>query len=298
MQNQYFHGDRKHYPYFEGWYLKHQIEGKTIAFIPAVHGDENGKWSASLQILLNDGANAGSWYLTWPIEECKIEKNRFWVQLGENIFSEKGISVDIENEELSVHGKIAYSGFQTIRGDIMGFFRFLPFMQCRHGIISMYHSLKGNLNINGKNIIFTNGRGYIETDRGQSFPRDYLWTQCGFGNRNSIMVSAADVPILGRSFRGCICAIHYNMRPYRLGTYYGARIPEYEDGRITLKEGRKLLKVTRLDEHPFKLRAPALGSMERMIKESPVCRVRYEFWVGKKKLFDIISGQASFEQVL
>ncbi|CUX38800.1 tocopherol cyclase family protein [Clostridium sp. C105KSO13] len=298
MQTRYFHGDKKHSPYFEGWYLKHQIEEKTIAFIPAVHADKNGKWSASLQVLLSDGKNDGAWYLPWPTKECKVERNKFRVQLGENIFSEKGISIDIENEKLSVHGKVAYSGFQKIRGDIMGFFRFLPLMQCSHGVISMCHSLKGNLKINGEIIKFTGGKGYIETDWGRSFPRDYLWTQCWFGDKNSIMVSAADVPIMRKSFRGCICAIHYNRKEYRLGTYYGARIPVYGDGRIALKEGRKLLKVTRLDEHPFKLRAPALGSMERMIKESPICRVRYEFWVGKKKLIDIISGQASYEQVL
>lgn len=300
MKSEYFHGVDRRYPYFEGWYLKHQNRGKTIAFIPAVHADKKGQWSASLQVVVSDGVNDGSWYFTWPIEACKISKNRFRVKIGENLFSEKGISVDIKTEKLTIKGKIGYSGFQKVKGDVMGFFRFLPFLQCNHGVLSMTHRLEGNLNVNGKTIEFTDGNGYAETDWGQSFPKHYLWTQCGFGmkGRNSIMVAAADIPILGTSFRGCICAIHYEGQEYRMGTYYGARILEYRDGCVALRQGNMMLKVKRLKERTFKLRGPEKGNMERIIKESPVCRVQYQFRTGKKQVFNLLSGQASFEQVL
>lgn len=32
-----FHGKYKTHPFFEGWYLKHQGNGTTIAFIPSFH---------------------------------------------------------------------------------------------------------------------------------------------------------------------------------------------------------------------------------------------------------------------
>ena len=48
MKEKYFHGTGKKGPYFEGWYLKHQNKGKTIAFIPAVHADKEGNWTASI----------------------------------------------------------------------------------------------------------------------------------------------------------------------------------------------------------------------------------------------------------
>lgn len=302
MKEKYFHGVGKKGPYFEGWYLKHQNQGKTIAFIPAVHADKNGNWTASIQVVLDHGA----WNFTYPIEMCMIRDNEFEVSIGDNLFTEKGISVSIHTDELSVEGKIAYSGFHKIRGDIMGPFRFFPFMQCSHGVISMAHNLKGALTVNGKKMDLTGGRGYIETDRGDSFPETYLWTQCGFGGgkdadgnkrkMNSIMASVADIPFLGIHFRGCICAVHYQGREYRMGTYSGARITEYREGAVTIKQGRLLLKATKLGEKSYGLRAPYEGSMDRIIKESPACSMEYQLWKGKKQIFRLISEQASYEQ--
>ncbi len=299
MKNKYFHGIGKRYPFFEGWYLKHQTKTQTIAFIPAVHADKKGKWDVSLQVVLSGTKNDGAWYFTWPIEECSIASDKFQVRCGKNLFSEKGIAIHIENDSVSIIGKISYSPFQQIKGNIMGFFGWFKFLQCNHGVISMSHELKGNLIINGEDVEFSGGRGYIETDWGVSFPKQYIWSQCGFGEtfKNSIMISAADIPLFGRSFRGCICAIHFDGKEYRMGTYYGARILEYKNGSILIRQGNMRLKVTRLDEQAFHLRAPVNGSMRRLIKESPVCRVKYQFCRGKEEVFNIISGRASFEQV-
>ncbi|MGC4019818.1 MAG: tocopherol cyclase family protein [Muricomes sp.] len=300
MKKKHFHGEKKKHSYFEGWYLKHQIMGKTIAFIPAVHGDEKGQWSASLQVAVSDGVNDGSWYFTWPMESCEIAKDRFWVKIGANIFSEKGISVNIKTETLTIEGKIAYSNFRKIKGNIMGFFQLLPFMQCNHSVLSMTHRLKGSLTVNDEVIEFTGGNGYVEKDWGQSFPKDYLWTQCGFGmkGKNSIMAAAAHIPIMGTSFRGCICAVHYEGKEYRMGTYYGAKILQYEDGGMVLRQGNKVLRIKRLGERALNLRAPSMGAMERTIKESPICKVQYQFYRGKEQVFNLISERASFEQVI
>lgn len=293
MKEQYFHGIGRCYPYFEGWYLKHQNMGKTIAFIPALHADKKGGWTASIQVVTDDGA----WYFTYPAESCNISRKRFCVKIGENIFSEKGIRIKINDSRVKVEGQLMYSKFRKIKGDIMGFFRWIPFLQCHHGVISMAHDLTGSLMINGERVVFTGGRGYIETDWGTSFPKAYLWTQCGFGmkEKNSIMASVADVPVLGCSLQGCICAIHYQGREYRLGTYYGARAKDCEDGTVTLTQGKMRVKITRLSENALGLHAPQRGAMDRMIKESPACLVRYQFWRGKKLIFDVTSDRASYE---
>ena len=142
----------------------------------------------------------------------------------------------------------------------------------------------------------TGGRGYIETDKGRSFPKTYLWTQCGFGRRSSVMLSVADIPFLGTHFQGCICAVHCGGREYRMATYLGVRIEEYGDGKVTIRQGKMRLRVRRLEEASHDLKAPKCGVMSRTIRESPSCRVRYEFWLGGSLIFDIISEQASFEQ--
>lgn len=72
MQKQYFHGVGKTYPFFEGWYLKHQLLEKTFVFIPAVHADQKGKWSASLQVIVSDGRHDKAWYFPWSIKELSL----------------------------------------------------------------------------------------------------------------------------------------------------------------------------------------------------------------------------------
>ena len=76
------------FPYFEGWYLKHQNRDDTIAFIPAVHADQNGQWTVSLQIVTEEG----SWYFTYPKEACRV-RYEFW--LGD------GLVFDIISEQAS-----------------------------------------------------------------------------------------------------------------------------------------------------------------------------------------------------
>lgn len=280
------------FPYFEGWYLKHQKDGKTIAFIPAVHADKNGHWSVSLQVVTEEKV----WYLTFPKEVCKIRREPLYIRIGNTIFSEKGVHLDIRGDGLRVKGDIRYSAFEGISYDIMGFFKYIPFLQCSHGVVSMQHCLRGQAAINGNRLCMTGGRGYVETDRGRSFPEKYIWTQSFLGKDGSIMLSVADIPLLGFHFTGCICVIHYGGLEYRMATYLGVRIEKYEDGCVIIRQGKLRLKVQCLKEASFGLRAPEKGVMKRMIKESPSCPVRYQFFKGREQIFDLVSKEASFEQ--
>ncbi|MFR6272263.1 MAG: hypothetical protein ACLUL2_01790 [Blautia sp.] len=75
------------FPYFEGWYLKHQNRDDTIAFIPAVHADQNGQWTVSLQIVTEEG----SWYFTYPkVGLPAVSRKPFAVSDLDEIFSRKG----------------------------------------------------------------------------------------------------------------------------------------------------------------------------------------------------------------
>lgn len=293
--SQYFHGKRKKFPYFEGWYLKHQFQGKTIAFIPAIHADVNGRWSASLQVIMDQGA----WNFQYPIEQCKIGRKHFYIRIGENSFSEEGAWIHVESKDLSVKGCVQYSAFHGLKNDIMGPFRFFSNLQCNHGVLSMKHKLTGSFTVNGKKMDMTGGTGYVETDWGYSFPSKYLWTQCHFQHfgENSIMLSVADVPLFKKSIQGCICAILYRGREYRMATYLGVRVIKCEKDEVILKQGKMVLKVTKLGEHSFGLWAPEKGDMSRIIRESPSCKVRYHLWKKGRTVFDVICSYASFEVV-
>lgn len=290
----FFHGAGRTGPYFEGWYLKHQNkDGQALALIPAFHIDRAGRRSASLQVL----SNGGSWWLEYPDAQFQASPKQFQVRIGRSRFSGQGAALDIEQEGLSLHGTLSYGPFAALRSDIMGPFRLFAGMQCSHGVVSMGHSLKGALELNGEWIDFSDGIGYIETDRGRSFPDAYLWSQCVWDGpeSGSLMLAAASVPFLRGSFTGCICAVFYHGREYRLATYRGARIEKWSSSGAVIRQGSCRLEAEVLNARGQALRAPAEGSMERTVHESLCADVRYCFWRGGALLFQHTDRCAAFE---
>jgi hypothetical protein len=169
--------------YFEGWYFKHQKDGNIIIVIPgiAIAGDSedmirNPKYKkyAFIQIIINEKF----YCIKYPITECIIAKKQQLLKIGDNIFCRKGIQICIHRSDLELTGTVKYRNLTPIRYPIMGIFRFLPFMECHHEILSMHHYLQGNFMKDGKKISLNRGIGYIEKDWGCSFPKTYQWLQC------------------------------------------------------------------------------------------------------------------------
>ena len=157
--------------------------------------------------------------------------------------------------------------------------------------------MDGALNLNGEILNFSDGTGYIETDRGRSFPSSYLWTQCVWGGpeNGSLMLAIATIPLPVGSFTGCICAIICRGQEYRLPTYQGVKIEEWSPNGAIIRQGKYRLAVELLEDQSQSLRAPVEGSMKRTIHESLCAAVRYCFWSGKEILFQHIDRYASFE---
>lgn len=290
----FFHSAYPAEPYFEGWYLKHQNQrGQMLALIPAFHTGGAGRRAASLQII----SNSGAWWLEYPETQFQAAQRQFQIQIGDSSFSSQGICLHIERNGLSLHGTLRYGPFTVLRSDIMGPFRFFAGMQCSHGVISMGHALRGALYLNGEQIDFSDGIGYIETDRGRSFPSAYLWTQCVWDGpeRGGLMLAAATVPLPVGSFTGCVCSVFYRGREYRLATYRGVKIEKWSSSGAVIRQGKYRLEAEVLREQGQALRAPVEGLMERTIHESLCAEMRYRFWCGKDLLFQRTDRNASFE---
>ena len=290
----FFCGTNRTGPYFEGWYFKHQNpQGQTLALIPAFHIDRDGRRTASLQVISKDQA----WWLEYPEAQLKISRHPFQVQIGQSCFGSQGIDLYIQQDNLSLYGSLRYGPFTALRSDIMGPFRFFAGMQCAHGVISMGHSLSGTLELNGERLDFSDGIGYIETDRGRSFPNRYLWTQCVWDGteRGSLMLAIATIPLPVGGFTGCICSVLYRGREYRLATYRGTKIDKWSPYGAVIRQGRYCLEVELLNERWQPLRAPVEGRMERTIHESLCAEVRYRFWHRDHLLFQHTDSNASFE---
>ena len=289
-----YHGSNRKGPYFEGWYLKFQTrDGKALALIPAVHIDQRGNRSASLQVLTREQ----SWWLEYPEGQFQASRDQLGVKLGKNYFTRSRIDLNVERDGLSLHGTILCGPFTPLESDIMGPFRFLPGMECSHGVVSMAHTLEGSAKCNGTTLDFTGGLGYIETDRGRSFPSAYLWTQCTWQTTqpNSLMLSIATIPTPLGQFTGCICALYHNGRHYRLATYRGARVERWSGNGAVIRQGNYRFSAELLEGQGQPLHAPVTGQMSRTIHEHLCSGMRYRFWQDQELIFEHTDPCASFE---
>ncbi len=275
--------------YFCGWYFKCQSERKTLAIIPAEHRSRNAA-SCSLQLITDEGA----WNIPFPHEQFHRQRGGFEILLGDNRFDSSGMELCVRTPALSATGAVRFGPLHPIKYDIMGPFRYIPFMECRHSVQSMQHRVTGEICINGVRYCFQNGIGYIEGDRGYSFPREYLWTQCFF-EEGSLMLSVADIPFGGFYFTGIIGVIRWRGKETRLATYLGARAVKIDRGEVVIRQGNKTLTVKLIEKHTHPLLAPVGGSMSRTIHESAACRAAYQLEKNGHTVFSFESAMASFE---
>ena len=283
--------------FFEGWYFKHQKGEQNVAFIPGVSVGRKGERKAFLQII----TGSQSYNVDYPFSEFKVSRRPYLrVELANNLFSMDQVRVDIDEDTVKCVADIRYRNVTPVRYDVMGPFKFVPFMECRHGVLSLKHDVGGFCEVNDKRIELNGGVGYVEKDWGSSFPSEYTWIQCNdFGERDcSVMASVADIPFMGTNFRGCICCVYVDGREHRLATYNGVKVMRCDESAIVLRRGNDVLEIETCGGDFKDLFAPVKGSMTRTIKEAISCRARFVFSHANEVLFDLESEHASFEHVL
>lgn len=274
---------------FCGWYFRAQSDAQTLALIPALHTTQ-GERTGSLQIISDDGSRM----IAFTGANLWVDKKRPRALLGQNLFSARGIRLAEKRADITLCGTLRFGRLSPIGYDIMGPFCYVPMMECRHSVISMRHAVDGRIWLDGKEYRFQNARGYIEGDRGCSFPRRYAWTQCFFEN-GSLMLSVADIPMGGICFTGIIGVIRFGGKEYRLATYLGARAVTIGGGRLEISQGDLSFTAALLEKNSFVLKAPKVGDMSRSIRESLTCRAAYRFCIGGRTVLDFETERAAFE---
>jgi len=273
-----FQGNLKMKNYFEGWYFKHVSKDlkNVYSFIPGVSLSRD---DPHVFIQMINGITGGSEYIRYPLNEFKWDKKRFYIKVGTSVFTEKNIEVKFEKENLKVEGQLTYNNIvkypkSLFSPGIMGWYSFVPYMECKHGIVSVNHDLTGSITVNDDLIDFNGGKGYIEKDWGTSFPEAWIWIQANnFNDRDtSFSFSIAKIPWLGKYFTGFIAFLYYNKKFFLFSTYNNSIITELshkgESIDITMKNNSAKLKV-RASKNTFgELRAPVSGDLSRRIKES------------------------------
>ena len=276
--------------YFYGWYFRCQGKEGSIAVIPAVHLSAE-KRSCSIQVITQQE----SLYREFPISRFRIDRKREVMQIGENLFSGKGIRLSFETETAGqVSGILRFGEFAEPGYDIMGPFAFLPGMECRHAVYSMKHTVNGVLRVGQQKLSFQNADGYMEGDSGTSFPDRYIWTQHFFPG-GSLMLAAATIPLGGMRFTGTVGFILSGSREYRFGTYLGASVRKTGDRELLVRQGRSRLSVRFLESGGNVLKAPDGGKMTRRVRENIACGAEYTWTYGKQVLMHIVTDRAAAE---
>ncbi len=277
MRPETYHGAGRKPPFFEGWYFKlvSADEQHKIAIIPGVIFGEDEH--AFIQLL--DGVAASAMYFTLPVQAFEAQDEPFLVSVGHSQFSLRSIQLNVSNQHGSIQGKIEFDGVQgwpvtlTSPG-VMGWYGWIPGMECYHGVLGFDHGLRGSLTVNGREIDFTGGRGYIEKDWGQSFPAAWVWMQSNHFGRPGLCLSAsvAIIPWRGAAFPGFIIGFWMDGILYRFASYTGAKIDSLKVDdtavRWTVSDSRYTLQMTASRAETGLLKGPTKLEMGKRVAES------------------------------
>ncbi len=300
-----YHGFNRKPPFFEGWYYKlvSADQRHKLAVIPGVilGQDEH----AFVQVL--DSAQETAGYLKFPAADFRASDQRFSIEIGENRFDDRHLHLALNHPHWQLTGDVHLGPLDPwpvtwSSPGIMGWYAWVPRMECYHGVLSFSHSLQGTLTLNGKVMDFTGGRGYIEKDWGQSFPSAWIWCQSNhFANPSACLTaSVAVIPWVGRAFRGFIVGLMLDGKLHRFATYSGARIEslaifdDHVDWVLRNRHSRLILKACRVQGGL--LRGPTRLDMGQRVLETlnATVHVRLETLQGQV-LFDEVGAHTGLE---
>ena len=280
LHPEWYHGDGVQPPFFEGWYYKMvSADGRErLAVIPGLYRSRDAAEShAFIQVL--DGRHGRSWYHRYPLEEFHADRRAFDVQIGANRFTCRSLQLDLHSDSGRLSGRITHAQIRPWpvawrSPGVMGWYAWVPFMQCYHGILSMDHELNGTLQLETALLDFNGGRGYLEKDWGSSFPHAYVWMQSNHFEQpgTSLFASVAIIPWLRGAFVGFIAGFLHQGHLYRFATYLNGEIEQLElpENRIScILAGRshRLDLQARLCR-TGQLQAPGAAGMNLRIGES------------------------------
>ena len=308
-----YHGFGHTAGFFEGWYFKivDATEQHRYAIIPGIFLGKDGVDSHSFVQTL-DGASGATCYHRYPLAAFSAAPAAFDIRVGPNRFTAQGIELNIDRPEQRMIGRLAFDGITpwpvTWRSPgIMDWYSFVPFMECYHGVLSLDHAVRGQLIIGGAAVDFHGGRGYIEKDWGEAFPRAWIWMQTNhFAAPNvSLFGSIAKIPWLGSSFTGFIFGFYYQQRVYQFATYTGAASTHLsvDDSHVTWNlrsRGWPGTSPLRLELRADRvagglLHAPIRTEMHRRVEETLDSRIAVRLTRGSEVLFDDVGLAAGLE---
>ena len=303
-----YQGPNMRKQHFEGWYFKviSQDEQHKFAFIPGVFLDKSQPEKNHAFIQVFNGQNDSVRVIRYPFDTFSPASGVFDVKLGPNRFSAASMTLQIAEPDAHIAGELRFRGNIPWPGNwlspgIMGWYTWVPFMECYHGVVSMDHEIDGALMIDGELMDFTGGRGYIEKDWGQAFPEAWVWCQTNHFDTpgTSLTGSAAIIPWLSGAFLGYIVGLWHEGQLYRFTTYTGAKLVDLaiDDTQVqmVLAQGDLRLSMSSNRTPGGILYAPTLKGMNRTITESLKTETKVHLSRNGNTIFSGTGRHSGFE---
>lgn len=288
-----YHGWGRKKSYFEGWYFKLVTADNRLAMavIPGISMDDSGRRHAFIQVI--DGTNAVSSYEEFDFGEFDSKKDRFAVRIGDNYFSAASITLDLPSlrGEISMTQHTAWPKSLGAPG-IMGWYSFVPMMQCYHGVVSMHHHLYGHLTHNNQYHTLDGGIGYIEKDWGTSFPKSWIWIHSNHfeeaDRKISLLASLAHIPWMGSYFVGFLVGFYLDDILYQFTSYNGSTITTSLDEMgvsMRLTKASQILELRATKAKTATLVSPISGAMRGKVNESLAATVSIKLKEGGRLIY-------------
>ncbi len=156
----------------------------------------------------------------------------------------------------------------------MGFYNYLPFMECYSQVCAVNGYVYGAVEINDKKYILNKGKIYIEKNWGKKFPYSWFWMQSNcFSKDISITCSIAHIPFPISSFRGFLIGLKFNNKFIKFTTINKSKLTTIKTDRdvrlvVTNKEYELTLESITNSSEFLLLHGPTGDNMQPFVKES------------------------------
>lgn len=252
--------------------------------------------------MLVDGELGHCHFFRFAASDFVARADRFEVRIGPNLFTASMLQLSLDHEtsllgtesiRVQVQARISVTDstpwpVTLLSPGVMGWFAYMPWMECYHGILSMHSRLNGTVTrvIGNRTAQFdlTDGVGYVEKDWGITFPNPYVWLACNhffepsaqrYGTEvTSLFLSVARIPgpmDMPFAFTGFIAGLQHEGRLYSFATYTGAWMGNVALNdtalSVTLKDMFYTLSVVAERQPTVLLYGPRNGRMEPVIPE-------------------------------
>lgn len=304
-----FQGSKNKKGYFEGWYFKLVDASEEMAFaiIPGISLTRDPEKSHAF-IMVFDARKHEMNYFKFHIDEFSASSKEFQLNIGENFFSHHKLTLDLEKDSLKIKADLKFKNIvpwpvKLLSPGVMGWYSFVPFMECYHGVLSFNHQIKGYIEINQEIKNFNQGKGYLEKDWGSSMPSSWIWMQTNHFDEEdaSLFGSIAKIPWLKNYFTGFIFGFLLKGHIYQFTTYNRSHIKELkvdEDWiKIVVTNKNHHLEIEAKRTKGVDLPAPNMGEMTSKVNESLKSKISLKLYENNKLIFSGVGRNAGLEFV-